>query len=50
LVCSLPLRHFINGELYGRLTNVSWAMLFPKELLEPANAAEADRAVVSRNS
>jgi phosphatidylglycerol:prolipoprotein diacylglycerol transferase len=37
--------NFINGELYGRLANVSWAMLFPKELLEPTNAAEADRAV-----
>ena len=30
--------NFINGELYGRLTNVPWAMLFPKELLEPRNA------------
>jgi phosphatidylglycerol:prolipoprotein diacylglycerol transferase len=39
--------NFINGELYGRLANVSWAMLFPKELLEPTNAAEADRAVVA---
>lgn len=39
--------NFINGELYGRLTTVSWAMLFPKELLESANAAEADRAVVA---
>src|SRR5262249_12031785 len=28
-------------------TTVSWAMLFPKELLEPANAAEADRALVA---
>ena len=37
--------NFINGELYGRLTNVSWAMLFPKELLEPENAAEADQAL-----
>src|SRR3954463_5858531 len=26
--------NFINGELYGRATNVSWAMQFPKELLE----------------
>jgi len=23
--------NFINGELYGRPTNVSWAMQFPKE-------------------
>ncbi len=37
--------NFINGELYGRITNVSWAMLFPKELLEPQNAVEADRAL-----
>ena len=37
--------NFINGELFGRLTNVPWAMLFPKELLEPQNAAEADRAL-----
>ena len=38
--------NFINGELYGRLTNVPWAMLFPKELLEPQNSAEAERALV----
>lgn len=37
--------NFINGELYGRATSVSWAMQFPKELLEPENAAEADRVV-----
>jgi phosphatidylglycerol:prolipoprotein diacylglycerol transferase len=37
--------NFINGELYGRVTNVPWAMQFPKELLDPANAAEADRAL-----
>jgi phosphatidylglycerol:prolipoprotein diacylglycerol transferase len=37
--------NFINGELYGRLTNVPWAMLFPKELLDSANSAEAERAV-----
>ncbi len=39
--------NFINGELYGRITNVPWAMLFPKELLEPQNAAEADRALLA---
>jgi phosphatidylglycerol:prolipoprotein diacylglycerol transferase len=39
--------NFINGELYGRLTNVPWAMLFPKELLEPANAAEGERALLA---
>ncbi len=39
--------NFINGELYGRPTTVSWAMLFPKEILDPANAAEADRALLA---
>jgi phosphatidylglycerol:prolipoprotein diacylglycerol transferase len=39
--------NFINGELYGRAANVFWAMQFPKELLEPANAAEADRALAA---
>jgi phosphatidylglycerol:prolipoprotein diacylglycerol transferase len=38
--------NFINGELYGRVTNVPWAMLFPKELLEPGSAGEAGRAVL----
>jgi phosphatidylglycerol---prolipoprotein diacylglyceryl transferase len=37
--------NFINGELYGRVTNVSWAMQFPKELMDAGNAAEADRAL-----
>ena len=37
--------NFVNGELYGRVTNVSWAMLFPKELLE--NPDERDRAVTA---
>ena len=37
--------NFINGELYGRLTNVPWAMFFPKEILDAQNAAEADRAL-----
>jgi phosphatidylglycerol:prolipoprotein diacylglycerol transferase len=26
--------NFVNGELYGRVTNVAWAVQFPKELLE----------------
>ena len=43
------LANFINGELYGRVANVPWAMLFPKELLEPANAAEANRALAAAN-
>src|SRR6201993_3520430 len=35
--------NFTNGELYGRATNVSWAMQFPKELNE--NFTEASQAV-----
>jgi phosphatidylglycerol:prolipoprotein diacylglycerol transferase len=26
--------NFINGELYGRIANVPWAMQFPKELFD----------------
>jgi phosphatidylglycerol:prolipoprotein diacylglycerol transferase len=37
--------NFINGELYGRATNVRWAMQFPKELLDAGNGTEADRAL-----
>jgi len=37
--------NFINGELYGRATNVAWAMQFPKELLDHSD--EADRAVAA---
>ena len=39
--------NFINGELYGRIASVPWAMQFPKELLEPENAAEAERALAA---
>ena len=39
--------NFINGELYGRITNVAWAIQFPKELLELENADEAQRAVAA---
>jgi phosphatidylglycerol---prolipoprotein diacylglyceryl transferase len=35
--------NFINGELYGRATNVAWAIQFPKELLD--HPAETDRAI-----
>lgn len=44
--------NFVNGELYGRVTNVPWAMLFPKEILEAGNAAEAeaDRALLAAQS
>ena len=37
--------NFINGELYGRATNVSWAVQFPKELTE--NIGEAGRAITA---
>jgi phosphatidylglycerol---prolipoprotein diacylglyceryl transferase len=39
--------NFINGELYGRVASVPWAMQFPKELFDNANAAEADRALAA---
>ena len=39
--------NFINGELYGRITTVPWAVQFPKELLEPGNAVELDRALAA---
>jgi len=39
--------NFINGELYGRVTNVPWAMQFPKELLDAGNVGEADRALAA---
>jgi phosphatidylglycerol:prolipoprotein diacylglycerol transferase len=36
------LANFVNGELYGRATNVPWAMQFPAELLDhPEKAAVA---------
>src|SRR5689334_9795634 len=37
--------NFINGELYGRATDVSWAMQFPKELTD--SSSEAERAVMA---
>jgi phosphatidylglycerol:prolipoprotein diacylglycerol transferase len=37
--------NFINGELYGRAANVSWAVQFPKELTE--NIGEAQQAVAA---
>lgn len=45
--------NFINGELYGRITQVPWAMQFPAELQDPAiwNAklATLDRALGQYN-
>src|ERR1700736_2614229 len=37
--------NFINSELYGRATNLPWAMQFPKELLD--NPGETERAVAA---
>lgn len=37
--------NFINGELYGRATNLRWAVQFPKELLDGGSAGQADRAL-----
>jgi phosphatidylglycerol:prolipoprotein diacylglycerol transferase len=37
--------NFINGELYGRPTNVSWAVQFPKELFD--HPTEANRAIAA---
>ena len=38
--------NFINGELYGRVTNVPWAMQFPKELLD-ASTMKPTRALAA---
>src|SRR5436190_11793398 len=37
--------NLVNGELYGRITNIPWAMQFPKELLD--HPQEAERAVAA---
>jgi phosphatidylglycerol:prolipoprotein diacylglycerol transferase len=37
--------NFINGELYGRPSNMPWAVQFPKELLDPENVAKANGVV-----
>ena len=29
------LSNFINGELYGRVTNLPWAMIFPHSMVNP---------------
>ena len=40
--------NFINGELYGRITNVPWAMQFPKELLERSDKGREAVAACSK--
>jgi phosphatidylglycerol---prolipoprotein diacylglyceryl transferase len=42
--------NFINGELYGRVTHVPWAMQFPKELMDSANSQEAGNALAAVQS
>ena len=37
--------NFINGELYGRATQVPWAVQFPQELTESGSRALADKAI-----
>jgi phosphatidylglycerol:prolipoprotein diacylglycerol transferase len=39
--------NFVNGELYGRVANVPWAMQFPKELLDHADSVEIGRAMAA---
>ncbi|HEX8077630.1 MAG TPA: prolipoprotein diacylglyceryl transferase, partial [Chthoniobacterales bacterium] len=39
--------NFINGELYGRITTVKWAVQFPKELLDPGNGEQANQALAT---
>lgn len=39
--------NFINGELYGRITSVSWAVQFPKELLDAGNGDQGTRALAA---
>ncbi len=41
-LCLVRLANFINGELYGRVASVAWAVQFPTELLDrPALAEQA---------
>lgn len=40
-ICLVRLANFINGELYGRVAHVAWAVQFPTELLDKPDLAEA---------
>lgn len=42
--------NFINGELYGRIASVPWAVQFPKELIDHPGVGEARRALVAAKS
>jgi len=37
--------NFINGELYGRASNLPWAVQFPKEIVEGDNPALTEQAI-----
>lgn len=39
-LCLVRLANFINGELYGRIAHVAWAVQFPTEILERPSLAE----------
>jgi phosphatidylglycerol:prolipoprotein diacylglycerol transferase len=39
--------NFINGELYGRVASVAWAVQFPKELLDPRTPIETTQLAVN---
>jgi phosphatidylglycerol---prolipoprotein diacylglyceryl transferase len=44
------LANFVNGELYGRVTHVPWAIQFPAELLDhPGEAARAIESAIQIN-
>ncbi len=36
-LCFGRIANFINGELYGHVTDVAWAVKFPSELISPTN-------------
>lgn len=43
------LANFINGELYGRVASVAWAVQFPKELIDPATPVETVQLAVNES-
>ncbi len=56
LVCGAPLgiflgriANFINGELFGRVTNVSWAMKFPTEITHQDFVAQGGSAQLQQD-
>lgn len=43
------LANFINGELYGRITTVSWAVKFPSELSDPSAFTTGEVAKIAES-